>query len=105
MCGRITTPWRRANATHLPHATQHDAPSGDVHRQNVPVASEPAVRGATFAEVFGVSEFRVFWLAQALSVAGDRLALGALAGVGGAPTPLPVVAAPADSGGVPPAGG
>jgi MFS family permease len=42
------------------------------------VASEPAVRGATFAEVFGVSEFRVFWLAQALSVAGDRLALIAL---------------------------
>jgi MFS family permease len=43
------------------------------------VASEPTVRGATFAEVFGVSEFRVFWLAQALSVAGDRLALVALA--------------------------
>src|SRR6266850_88849 len=68
MCGRVTTPWRRAKATHLPHATQHDAPSGDVHRQNVPVASEPAVRGATFAEVFGVSEFRVFWLAQAVLV-------------------------------------
>ena len=33
---------------------------------------------ATFAEVFGVSEFRVFWLAQVLSVAGDRLALVAL---------------------------
>ena len=43
------------------------------------MASEPAVRSATFAEVFGVSEFRVFWLAQALSVAGDRLALVALA--------------------------
>jgi len=42
------------------------------------MASEQAVRGATFAEVFGVSEFRVFWLAQALSVAGDRLALVAL---------------------------
>lgn len=47
-------------------------------RQNEPVASEQVVRGATFAEVFGVSEFRVFWLAQALSVAGDRLALVAL---------------------------
>jgi MFS family permease len=47
--------------------------------QNVAVASEPAVRGATFAEVFGVGEFRVFWLAQVLSVAGDRLALVALA--------------------------
>jgi len=42
------------------------------------VASEQIARGATFAEVFGVSEFRVFWLAQALSVAGDRLALVAL---------------------------
>jgi MFS family permease len=42
------------------------------------MASEQVVRGATFAEVFGVSEFRVFWLAQALSVAGDRLALVAL---------------------------
>ena len=39
------------------------------------MASEQIARGATFAEVFGVSEFRVFWLAQALSVAGDRLAL------------------------------
>jgi MFS family permease len=38
-----------------------------------------AVKGATFAEVFAVGEFRVFWLAQALSVAGDRLALVALA--------------------------
>jgi MFS family permease len=43
------------------------------------MASEPAARGATFAEVFSVTEFRVFWLAQALSVAGDRLALVALA--------------------------
>jgi len=42
------------------------------------VASEQIARGATFAEVFRVSEFRVFWLAQALSVAGDRLALVAL---------------------------
>jgi len=42
------------------------------------MASEQIARGATFAEVFGVSEFRVFWLAQALSVAGDRLALVAL---------------------------
>jgi len=42
------------------------------------VASEQIARGATFAEVFGVSEFRVIWLAQALSVAGDRLALVAL---------------------------
>jgi MFS family permease len=47
--------------------------------QNVPMVSGPAVRGATFAEVFAVGEFRVFWLAQALSVAGDRLALVALA--------------------------
>jgi MFS family permease len=43
------------------------------------MAGEPTVRGATFAEVFGVKEFRAFWLAQALSVAGDRLALMALA--------------------------
>ena len=42
------------------------------------MASEQIARGATFAEVFRVSEFRVFWLAQALSVAGDRLALVAL---------------------------
>ena len=42
------------------------------------MASEQIARGATFAEVFGVSEFRVIWLAQALSVAGDRLALVAL---------------------------
>ena len=42
------------------------------------MASDQIVRGATFAEVFGISEFRVFWLAQALSVAGDRLALVAL---------------------------
>jgi len=42
------------------------------------VASEQIARGATFAEVFRVSEFRVFWLAQAISVAGDRLALVAL---------------------------
>ncbi len=42
------------------------------------MASDQIVRGATFAEVFGVGEFRVFWLAQALSVAGDRLALVAL---------------------------
>jgi MFS family permease len=42
------------------------------------VASEQIARGAAFAEVFRVSEFRVFWLAQVLSVAGDRLALVAL---------------------------
>src|SRR5215471_5044525 len=42
------------------------------------MASDQVARGATFAEVLGVSEFRVFWLAQALSVAGDRLALVAL---------------------------
>jgi MFS family permease len=42
------------------------------------VASEQVARGATFAEVFSVGEFRVFWLAQALSVTGDRLALVAL---------------------------
>jgi MFS family permease len=46
---------------------------------NVPVASEQTTRGATFAEVFAVGEFRTFWAAQALSVAGDRLALVALA--------------------------
>src|SRR5262249_58393890 len=42
------------------------------------MASEQAVRGGPLAEGFGVSEFGVFWLAQALSVAGDRLALVAL---------------------------
>ena len=42
------------------------------------MASEQIARRATFAEVFRVSEFRVFWLAQAISVAGDRLALVAL---------------------------
>jgi MFS family permease len=38
---------------------------------------EPS-RGATFAEVFAVGEFRALWLAQVLSVAGDQLARVAL---------------------------
>jgi MFS family permease len=34
----------------------------------------PGAGKATFAEVFGVTEFRALWLAQLLSVAGDQLA-------------------------------
>ena len=37
-----------------------------------------ASRRTTFAEVFGVAEFRALWLAQVLSVAGDQLARVAL---------------------------
>jgi len=37
-----------------------------------------AVRPARFADVFGVSEFRWLWLAEAQSVAGDQLARVAL---------------------------
>jgi MFS family permease len=37
-----------------------------------------AARRTTFAEVFGVAEFRALWLAQVLSVAGDQLARVAL---------------------------
>ena len=33
---------------------------------------------ATFRDVFAVREFRALWLAELLSVAGDRLALVAL---------------------------
>jgi MFS family permease len=33
-----------------------------------------AARQTTFAEVFGIAEFRALWLAQVLSVAGDQLA-------------------------------
>jgi len=43
-------------------------------------AAQPAVAGrrTTFAEVFGIAEFRALWLAQVLSVAGDQLARVAL---------------------------
>jgi MFS family permease len=37
-----------------------------------------AARRTTFAEVFGIAEFRALWLAQVLSVAGDQLARVAL---------------------------
>jgi MFS family permease len=37
-----------------------------------------ASRPATFAEVFGIGEFRALWTAQVLSVAGDQLARVAL---------------------------
>jgi MFS family permease len=41
-------------------------------------ALAPAASTVTFAEVFGVGEFRALWLAQVLSVAGDQLARVAL---------------------------
>jgi MFS family permease len=43
-------------------------------------AAQPAAaaRRTTFAEVFGVPEFRALWVAQVLSVAGDQLARVAL---------------------------
>lgn len=37
-----------------------------------------AARRTTFADVFGIAEFRALWLAQVLSVAGDQLARVAL---------------------------
>jgi hypothetical protein len=49
-----------------------------VRLQNV-LVSEQTAKGATFREVFAISEFRAFWAAQGLSVAGDRLALVAMA--------------------------
>jgi predicted MFS family arabinose efflux permease len=39
---------------------------------------DPAVGRASYREVFAVAEFRVLWLAQLLSVAGDQLARVAL---------------------------
>lgn len=42
------------------------------------MSSSPAQR-ATFRDVFAVGEFRALWASQVLSVAGDRLALVALA--------------------------
>ena len=38
----------------------------------------PHIARATFGEVFAVSEFRVLWLSQLLSVIGDQLARVAL---------------------------
>src|SRR5690242_12221622 len=46
--------------------------------ERVAVSSFPAQR-ATFRDVFAVGEFRALWASQVLSVAGDRLALVALA--------------------------
>src|SRR5258708_39209075 len=57
-------------------------------------AARTAVRRApsrsgqpTFREVFAVGEFRVLWLAQLLSVAGDPLARGAMTVLGFGRTP------------------
>jgi predicted MFS family arabinose efflux permease len=44
----------------------------------VSVLAEVTVERATYREVFAVPEFRVLWLAQLLSVAGDQLARVAL---------------------------
>lgn len=43
-----------------------------------PAQAAAAARRTTFAEVFGIAEFRALWLAQVLSVAGDQLARVAL---------------------------
>ena len=43
-----------------------------------PARAAVAARRTTFAEVFGVAEFRALWFAQVLSVAGDQLARVAL---------------------------
>lgn len=44
----------------------------------LPARADAAARRTTFAEVFGVAEFRALWLSQVLSVAGDQLARVAL---------------------------
>jgi MFS family permease len=47
-------------------------------RGELPAQPAAAAGRPTFAEVFGIAEFRALWLAQVLSVAGDQLARVAL---------------------------